>query len=91
MCELCIDTDVISEAAELQLCLLFVQVGQLLVALDGPGLCNATCHLMLVTSNVLPAHVPGSHSPQAPIQPSESVSVAHQGRWCPTLVHAWYR
>ena len=42
MCELCIDTDVICEAAELQLCLLFVQVGQLLVALDGPFLFNVT-------------------------------------------------
>ena len=40
--ELSINTDVIIEAAVLQLRLLLVQVGQLLVALHGPGLCNVT-------------------------------------------------
>lgn len=91
MHQLSIDTEVLSELTVLELRLLLVQVRQLLVALYWPGLCKVLCkvHTMLLTSSdISPAHELGSHSPQAPIQPSESVSVAHQGRWCFTLVQA---
>ena len=63
--QLGIDTDVIIKAAVLQLRLLLVQVGQLLVALHGPGLCNVTVSHDAGDHGASPAHDPGSHSPQA--------------------------
>ena len=63
--QLSIDTDVIIKAAVLQLRLLLVQVGQLLVALHGPGLCNVTVSHDAGDQGASPAHDPGSHSPQA--------------------------